>query len=75
MSTVIVTCYVCSNLFLSGALQKTKVCPYCGKRVNLQKVLRVAQATNAVEASELLKQLKFQKGNNKNTVDSNFRCV
>jgi hypothetical protein len=53
-------------LFLAGYGQKTKLCPYCGKCVDLQKVLHVAKAANAMEASELLKQLKANKAQNPN---------
>jgi len=60
-------------LFLSGVVQKTKVCPYCGKSVNLQKAMYVAQAANVVEASELLKELKTLNG--RNNGGSDFRCV
>jgi acetyl-CoA carboxylase beta subunit len=62
--TAIVKCPNCTGLFLSGVEQKTKMCPYCGKGVNLQKATRVAQAASAVEASELLKQLKAKNAKN-----------
>jgi len=45
-------------------MQKTKLCPYCGKSIILQKALRIAQAANALEASEMLKQLKTQNAKN-----------
>jgi len=51
-------CYNCKGLFLAGNTQKTRVCPYCGKSVNLQKTVCVAQAASSLEASEILKQLK-----------------
>jgi ribosomal protein S26 len=60
------------GLFLSGDMQKTRRCPYCGKSVNLQKAIRVAQAETAMEASELLKQLKTL---NKNANQASFRIV
>jgi ribosomal protein S27AE len=56
--TLIMKCPNCNGLFLAGHTQKTKICPYCGKSVNLQKALCVAQAENSLEASEFLKQLK-----------------
>ncbi|MDR0318941.1 MAG: DUF1922 domain-containing protein [Nitrososphaerota archaeon] len=70
--TAIIKCPNCAGLFLSGSMQKTKLCPYCGKKVNLQKAHRLAQAASAMEASEVLKQLKIQNGK---SVDSDFRCV
>lgn len=70
--TAIRKCTHCAGLFLSGHMQQTKRCPYCGKSVNLQKAIQVAQATSAIEASELLKQLKAQNGKN---VGPKFRQV
>ncbi|MCL1977466.1 MAG: DUF1922 domain-containing protein [Candidatus Bathyarchaeota archaeon] len=61
---VIMKCLNCSGLVLAGESQKTKACPYCSKNINLQKAQRVAQAANAMEASELLKQLKAKKAQN-----------
>jgi acetyl-CoA carboxylase beta subunit len=72
VATVIIKCPYCAGLFLSGYTQKTKLCTYCGKKVNLQKALRLAQAANAMEASEMLKQLKIQNGKR---VGRDFRCV
>ena len=61
---VIIKCPNCTGLALVGVMQKTKICPYCGKSIDLQKVLRVAQAENAMEASEILKQLKAKNAQN-----------
>jgi len=62
--TSIMKCPNCNGLFLAGTLQKTKTCPYCGKGLNLQKTLCVAQAASPVEASEILKQLKAKVAQN-----------
>ncbi|MCL2173120.1 MAG: DUF1922 domain-containing protein [Nitrososphaerota archaeon] len=62
--TLIIKCFTCAGLFLAGNTQKTKRCPYCGKCINLQKAVRVAQVANSLEASELLKQLKIKNANN-----------
>jgi len=64
--TAIIKCPNCTGLVLAGTQQKTKLCPYCGKNINLQKAQRVAQAANAKEASEILKQLKTSKAQNPN---------
>jgi hypothetical protein len=50
---------------LTGKQQKTKVCPYCGVNVNLQKAQRVAAASTAFEASEMLRKIKSQQGFNR----------
>jgi acetyl-CoA carboxylase beta subunit len=60
--TLIVKCPNCQGLMLTSKEQKTKVCPYCGKNVNLQKAQRIAAAKDPFEASEILKQLKSQQG-------------
>jgi acetyl-CoA carboxylase beta subunit len=62
--TAIMRCPNCTGLVLAGAQQKTKICPYCGKNINLQKAIRVARAANALEASEMLKQLKTAEAQN-----------
>jgi hypothetical protein len=49
---------------LAGSMQKTKTCPYCGKSVNLQRAQRLAKASSAMEASEMLKQLKAKQASN-----------
>jgi len=61
---LIMKCPNCTGLFLAGHMQKTKICPYCGKSVNLQKAGCVAQAANSIEASEILKQLKTKNAQN-----------
>jgi len=45
-------------------MQKTKICPYCGKVINLQKAVCVAQAASSMEASEILKWLKAKNAQN-----------
>ncbi len=70
--TAIMKCPNCTGLFLSGVQQKTKLCPYCCKSINLQNAIRIAQAVNALEASEMLKQLKVKNAKN---VHPKFRRV
>jgi len=45
---------------LSAKGQKTKICPYCGTHVNLLKAQKIAAASNAFEASEMLRKLKSE---------------
>ena len=61
-TTLIVKCPKCAGLMLSAKVQKTKICPYCGKQVNLIRAQKVAAASTAFEASELLRKLKSEKG-------------
>jgi DNA-directed RNA polymerase subunit M/transcription elongation factor TFIIS len=62
--TLIKKCPNCNGLMLTSSQQKTKTCPYCGKNVNLQKAQQIAKANSAMEASEMLKQLKAKRGVN-----------
>jgi acetyl-CoA carboxylase beta subunit len=57
-------CPNCNGLVLAGTHQKSKICPYCGKNINIQKSQRLGQAQNAMEASEMLKQLKAKQAQN-----------
>jgi len=57
-ATQIVKCIKCGGLMLCTVGQKTKVCPYCGANVNLQKAQKIASANTAFEASEMLRKLK-----------------
>jgi len=50
---------------LATQTQKTKICPYCGAHVNIQRAQRVATANNAFEASEILRKLKSEAGFNR----------
>ena len=59
-ATIIVKCTQCGGLMLSAKGQKTKICPYCGTQVNLLKAQKVAAASTAMEASEILRKLKSE---------------
>ena len=60
-STAIIECYQCGGLFIVPETQRTRACPYCGKRVDTHKAIRVASAKTAFEASEMLKIIKTKK--------------
>ncbi len=57
-STVIVVCSKCGGLLLAKAEQKTRTCPYCGSKVEIEKAKKLASAKNAYEASTILRKLK-----------------
>jgi len=63
-STVIVECGQCKGLLLAAKSQKTRTCPYCGARVDLQKGKRVGSAENAFEASEMMRKIKAKRKSN-----------
>jgi hypothetical protein len=49
---------------LTAKGQKTKICPYCGTHVYLSRAQKVASASNAFEASKMLRKLKSEQGFN-----------
>ena len=57
-SFVIVVCSKCGGLLAARVGQKTRICPYCGFKIVLDRSKRVAVASNAREASMILKRLK-----------------
>jgi DNA-directed RNA polymerase subunit RPC12/RpoP len=57
-STIIVVCGRCGGLLMAKAGQKTRTCPYCGSRVDVDKAKKVASAKSANEASIILRRLK-----------------
>ncbi|MGD0644700.1 MAG: DUF1922 domain-containing protein [Candidatus Bathyarchaeia archaeon] len=63
--TAIVKCTQCAGLMMTVKGQKTKICPYCGAQVNLTRAQKVASASNAFEASEMLRKLKSEQGFNR----------
>jgi len=67
MTFHIVTCSQCGGLLLANAEQKTRTCPYCGSKVILYKAKKVASATNAYEASAILRKLKSEKTSKQKT--------
>jgi DNA-directed RNA polymerase subunit RPC12/RpoP len=58
MSFLIAVCSRCGRLIIVKAEQKTKTCPYCGFKVQIHEVKKIASAKNAFEASEILRRLK-----------------
>jgi hypothetical protein len=61
-ATLILKCTKCGGYILAAKDQKTKICPYCGANVNLQKAQKVAAANTAFEASEIIRKLKSERG-------------
>jgi DNA-directed RNA polymerase subunit RPC12/RpoP len=63
--TLVVVCARCGGLLLAKADQKTRTCPYCGSRVDVNKARKVASAQNANEASMILRRLKSDAATNR----------
>jgi len=58
MSFLIVVCNRCGGFLLAKTEQKTRTCPYCGSKVELNKSKKVAVAKTAREASAILREIK-----------------
>jgi DNA-directed RNA polymerase subunit RPC12/RpoP len=57
-TTLIIVCDRCEGLLMAQSGQKTRTCPYCGAKVEVEKAKNVGSAPNAYEASSLLRKLK-----------------
>lgn len=57
-TVLVIVCSRCGGLLLAEAEQKTRTCPYCGFKVIVNKAKKVASASNAQEASTILRKLK-----------------
>jgi DNA-directed RNA polymerase subunit RPC12/RpoP len=69
--TAIVECNKCSGLFLAAKNQRTRTCPYCGNKVNLQKAKKLTTTGNAIEASAMLRKLKAERQSNPHKTENN----
>ncbi|MBT0160468.1 DUF1922 domain-containing protein [Candidatus Bathyarchaeota archaeon A05DMB-2] len=63
--TNIIECSRCSGLLLAAGDKKTRTCPYCGARIDTKSARKLASAEDAFTASEVLRELKKQKGFNR----------
>jgi DNA-directed RNA polymerase subunit M/transcription elongation factor TFIIS len=59
---LVIICDECGGLLLAKTEHKTRKCPYCGSRVNVEKAKKVASAENAQNASTILQEMKRRKG-------------
>lgn len=60
--TIIIVCNRCGGLLMALEDQKTKICSYCGTRVDVRRAKKVAAAESAFEASKILRDIKSRKG-------------
>ena len=54
----LVKCPYCKNILIVKVSQKTKVCPYCGKRLKVLELKTLAYAKSSYEAHLLAKYYK-----------------
>jgi DNA-directed RNA polymerase subunit RPC12/RpoP len=55
---VIVVCGECGGYLLAKSSQKSRTCPYCGSKIQLEKAKKIAHAKKADEALAILRRLK-----------------
>jgi predicted RNA-binding Zn-ribbon protein involved in translation (DUF1610 family) len=63
--TNIIECIRCGGLLLVAEDMKSRTCPYCGTRVDVRRARKLASAEDAFAASEVLQELKKEKGFNR----------
>jgi uncharacterized CHY-type Zn-finger protein len=63
-ATAVVECGKCKGLLLATKSQKTRICPYCGAKVNVQKAKHLTTAVDAFQASQILRKLKTERQTN-----------
>lgn len=68
-ATVIIKCPKCAGLMLVSTTQKTKLCPYCGTKVIVQKAQKIAAADSSAQAQAILQKLKNPYGFGKKSSD------
>ena len=58
VAVLVVVCSRCGGLLLARDKQKTRTCPHCSFKVDIDKARKVASAGTAHEASTILRKLK-----------------
>jgi len=61
MEYIIIQCPHCGNYLAVSVRQKTKLCTYCGRRINILRAKHIAYAKDGREASAILRALKAKK--------------
>lgn len=64
-SYVVIKCPKCKGFLIAETNQKTKICPYCGVRITVNKAEKLAYADNVNEALTILKFLKMKRAEEK----------
>ncbi|MGA2789896.1 MAG: DUF1922 domain-containing protein [Candidatus Bathyarchaeia archaeon] len=57
---LVVACTNCGRLLLAVSDKKTRSCPYCGRRVNLEDARLIARSEKPKEARRVLQEAKTQ---------------
>ena len=70
---IVVGCSNCRRFLLAASDKKTRTCPYCGRRVNLEDARIVAKSESAEEARRLLQELKVREHSENPTGPSSIK--
>ena len=70
---IVLECTGCKRYLLAISVNKTRTCPYCGKRVALGKARVVSRSQSAEEARFALQKLKMQDQNKETSGNEMFR--
>ncbi|MGA3405515.1 MAG: DUF1922 domain-containing protein [Candidatus Bathyarchaeia archaeon] len=70
---LVLECTTCNRYLLAVSSNKTRTCPYCGKRVALGKARVVSRSQSAEEARFALQKLKMQDQNKETSGNAMLR--
>jgi DNA-directed RNA polymerase subunit RPC12/RpoP len=70
---LVLQCEKCSRYLLAVSNNKTRACPYCGKRVVVEKAKILASSNDAKEARVNLQKLKLREESNKPSLATALR--
>jgi DNA-directed RNA polymerase subunit RPC12/RpoP len=56
---LVLTCSACNRYLLAISRNRTRSCPYCGKRIHLEKAKIYSSSESAEEARLVLQKLKL----------------
>ena len=57
---LVLECTECNRYFLAVSENRTRTCPYCGKRVKVEKARIASRSDKAEEARLILQKLKMK---------------
>jgi len=70
---LVLECTACSRYLLAVSSNRTRTCPYCGKRVNVEKTRILSRSNNAEDARLALQKLKMKDQEGKSSVNEMLR--
>jgi len=70
---LVLQCEKCSRYLLAVSSNKSRSCPYCGKRIAVGKARVLASSDDAKAARESLQKLKFRGESGEPSIDTALR--